>query len=122
MSIPLYCPGCGEQVGSDDGLFAGFHPGSTIAEITCPGKGKHQPSVRTTERKLFGLIKCVTLAYPETHTNSSWNEYVGPKRQFYVWLAIMFGGKHGVIVNGKWCWWNCKIGFYGDGVKEFQSA
>ena len=122
MAIPLHCPGCGELVGVDNCIFAGLHPGSLIAEIGCPGKGKHQPSVRTTERKLFGLVERVTVKYPETHTSSSWNEYAGPKRPFYVWLAIMLSDDNGIIVNGKWCWWDFKLGFYGDGAKEFQST
>lgn len=120
MSIPLHCPSCRELVGVDDNLFAKTYRDSLIAEIACHGKGKHQPPVRTIERKLFGLVERVTVKYPETYTSSWWNEYVGPKRRFYVWLAIMLGGNDGIIINGKSCWWDLKLGFYGDGVEEFQ--
>jgi hypothetical protein len=119
MSMPLYCPGCGELVGVDNYPFAALHPHSSIAEIACPGKSKHQPSVRTTERKFFGLVERVTVKYLETRTSSSWNEYVGPRRPFYIWLAIMFGEDKSIVVNGKWCWWDFKHGFHGNGAKEF---
>ena len=122
MSISLNCPSCGETVGVDDCLY-GFRSKSLLAEtdeIACPGKDKHRPPVRAGKRKFFGLIERVTVTYPETRTCSSWNEYVGPKRPFYVWLAIVLGDADGIVINGKWCWWSAKLGFYGDGASEFQ--
>lgn len=120
MAIPLYCPGCGEVVGVDNSLFIGFHPGSSIAQIACPGKGNHQSGVRTITRMSLGLVKRVTIKYPETLTKHSWNEYIGPKRRFYVWLAIMLT-ENGIMIHGKWCGWSSKLGFFGEGAKEFQS-
>lgn len=120
MTIPLRCPGCGEFVGVDEASLENLS--GMASGVACPGKGKHQPPLMTTERKFFGLVERVTVKYPETHTSSSWNEYVGPKRRFYVWIAIMLGDDNSILINGKWCWWDSKLGFYGDGAKEFQSA
>ncbi len=130
MSIPLDCPKCHEMIGVINGFSGGALRVCMSNVPECPGKGKHKKPVRTEKSKLFGLIKEVTVNYPETDTNSSWCEYIGAKKKFLVWLAIVFGTDGGITINGKWCWWEFKwwlqkgstTGFLGDGAKEFQSV
>ena len=79
----------------------------------CPGEGKH--TVRKSERCFFGLLNKVTLTY-HSAGSSTWYEYIGPASRFFLWLAIIHTG--GVLVNHQWVWWDLKIGFFGDGLKE----
>lgn len=107
------------------GFFGNFD--STV-NVDCPGRGNHPEPKRTERTRLFGLMRCISLEYPETSTTSSWEEYAGPPNKFWLWFAIVFGTKQypngsyeGVVVNGKWAWWDLATGFYGDGVGEFAN-
>ena len=119
MSIPIDCPKCGVMIGEVSGLSAKglfFKNFPSIDSGSC----NHRKSVKTEKRGLLGLIKEVLVEYPETETCSAFAEYVGPSNKLMLWIAIVFCGYHGVVVNGKWAWWDFKIGFYGQGVDELM--
>jgi hypothetical protein len=130
MAIPYYCKKCRDVIGVEPEEITAERvysnkSYSTILDIDCPGRGNHPEPKRTERARLFGLIKQIFLEYPETHTTSSWEEYAGLPSKFLLWCAIVFGSKRypngsyaGVIVNGKWAWWDLKMGFYGEGVDE----
>lgn len=127
MSIPVTCHECGDFVGVADGMAWLGGDLSTTYWGSCPGAGKHKASEQTERLSLFGLVKKVTVKYPETHSISSWSEYVGPANLFSLWCAIVFGTKRypngsydGVLVNHKWVWWDLDTGFYGDGLAELM--
>ncbi|MDO8537242.1 MAG: hypothetical protein Q7R94_03270 [bacterium] len=133
MSIPYFCSECHDVIGEEPReislgrLRSGYH--NSEIEVECPGRGNHPEPKRTERKKLFRLIRKVTLTYPETRTTSSWEEYAGPANKFCLWFAIVFGTRRypngsyqGVTVNGKWAWWDLRTGFYGDGVQELASA
>lgn len=124
MSIPIDCKKCGTMVGVVSGL------GLLRSDYHFDPKGQcgHPEPERAETTKLFGLIKQIRVFYPETKTVSSWEEYAGPPSRFKLWAAIVFGTKRypngsyeGVTVNGKWAWWNPRIGFFGDGVQELDN-
>lgn len=122
MSKPLICNACSDMIGSIEGAF-GF---DGIIKTQCPGKGNHQKPIRTEKAKFFGLIKQISIEYPETFTTSSWGEYSGPPNRWALWFAIVFGSREyercrGLTVNGKWAWWDFTTGFYGDGIKELKN-
>ena len=118
MSMILSCLSCGDIIGTTE-CFS--HNGYT-RDIACPGRGKHPPPKRTVVTRRFGLIREVSLFYPESSAHSSWAEYSGPRSKLLLWLAIHFNGREheGVVVNGKWAWWSFRLGFYGAGVKELK--
>jgi hypothetical protein len=129
MSIPYTCRICGDIIGTEPEMFTlgRIRTGNFnwSKDVNCPGRGKHPEPTRTTTKRFFGLIDQVTLYYPETNTSSTWGEYTGPPEKFWLWFVIVFGTKRnpngtyaGVIVNGKWAWWDSRTGFYGDGVVE----
>lgn len=114
MSIPIFCPHCGDVAGVMDGLELMVLEGNTGAyDGACPGKGRH--ATRESKHCFFGLLEEVTLTY-HSAGYSTWYEYVGPASRFLLWLAIM--RTDGVLVNNEWAWWEWKTGFFGDGVKE----
>lgn len=128
MSIPLECATCGQVIGEEsaEATLCRTHFDSSV-EVECPGRGNHQEPVRTETERLFGFLTHVHLEYPETRTESSWGIYSGPPNLVALWFAIVFGsGRYpngnyrGVTVNGKWVWWELKIGFYGAGLAELQ--
>jgi hypothetical protein len=127
MSIPMVCHKCGEVVGAFTGITMLRTPLDPCWCGQCPGAGKHEKPERTEYRRLFGLIRGITLRYPETSTTSIWNEYAGPPNRFFLWCAIVFGtkrwpnGSHeGITINGKWVWWDFSTGFFGDGLAELM--
>ena len=125
MSILLSCRTCGDTIGIDEPSVLSlkyFDLIDRISGMPCLGHGKHPAPKRTTAMKRFGLIRDVTLSYPETDTHSSWAEYKGPRSKLLLWFAILFNGQKwsGVVVNGEWAWWSFDVGFFGDGVKELE--
>lgn len=115
MSIPLTCKSCGALIGEANGFAFGML--EPAIGFDCPGKGNHQEPVETHTSRAFGLVRQTTTRYPETRTTSSWGEYVGPKKRFFVWLAIIMMGS-GILINHKWIWWELGTGFFGEGLKE----
>lgn len=137
MSVPHLCPKCGDIIGEESQmrtfgrLFFGRRQGNPFDDleyISCLGQGKHKPPIRQETTIFFGLIRDVYIHYPETETWSRYGEYVGPPRRFLLWFALRFGtrrhlyGGHnvGLLVNGRWVWWNFETGFFGDGMEEFE--
>lgn len=128
MSVPVRCTKCGVLVGEISALgFWGFTMGlneyrnlsySIGHDLEC----NHPEPIWNETIKLFGLVKHIRLEYPETETSSLWEEYTGPSNKFTLWLAIILGNSRGVIVNGKWVWWDFSTGFFGDGVKEIANV
>ena len=130
MSVPMSCGKCQAIVGVEPEFstirraIAGCFE-APVPDIPCPGEGNHPKPKRLEIKQFFGLISKVYQIYPETHTVSSWNKYVGPANKLLLRLAITFGTKRypngsyeGVVVNGKWAWWDSKYGLFGDGVEE----
>lgn len=116
MSIPVFCPHCGDVADTLDGLALIASEGNAEAyDGDCPGKGKH--TVRESHRCFLGLLDKVTVKY-HSAGSSTWYEYVGPASRPLLWLAIMHSDGDGVLVNGEWAWWDLKTGFFGDGFKE----
>ena len=114
MSVPIFCPHCGDVADTLDGLALIASKGNGgVYHGDCPGEGKH--TVRKSERCFFGLLNKVTLTY-HSAGSSTWYEYIGPASRFFLWLVIIHTG--GVLVNHQWVWWDLKIGFFGDGLKE----
>lgn len=131
MSIPYFCKHCGDLIGVEPELrtLRRLHSGRLVfdssIDCVCPGKGKHAEPTRVEHQRLFNLIKDVILSYPETRTISSWSEYTGPAKRFWLWFAIVFGtprypngSYRGLVVNGKWAYWDWRLGLYGDGADE----
>lgn len=135
MSIPLICKNCGDLIGEESTqhtlgrvLAGGAGSFDSMVSVSCPGKGKHRKPEVSKSKKLFGLISKICVYYPETDTVSTYEEYAGSNNKFLLWVAIIFGtrrrgnGEHeGVLVNGKWVWWNADLGFYGDGLAELPN-
>jgi hypothetical protein len=132
MSISVDCPHCGKFVGilevkSNDDFSIPVH--ERIKQVqnrihSCD----HPKPVRVETITLFGLLKTISVNYPETRSSAVWEEYCGPSSKFFLRVAIIFGTKRypngsydGVVVNGKWAWWDFKTGFYGDGVAELAN-
>ena len=114
MSVPIFCPHCGDVADELDGLELMASGGNVGAyRGDCPGKGKH--AVRESKRCFFGILNEVTIKY-HSMGSSTWYEYVGPRSRFLLWLAIL--RTDGVLVNNEWVWWKLKTGFFGDGLKE----
>lgn len=125
MSIPVFCKGCNEIVGTAHAMM-GIVPGASEWNGKCPGKGKHPKPQRSEQRKFFGWLKDVHSYQPDTGNTSMWTEYVGPSSRFCLWLAMflkggldsdMGGRRDSLLVNHKWCWSNG----LGDGWKEVVS-
>ncbi len=116
MTIPIICKQCDDIVGEQEPSFFGSE---FLGEYWgyCPGAGKHPEPVRTETVELLGLVRHVSIYYPETRTESSWAEYIGPRSLFLLWLAIRLSDlpKGWLFVKGKQAWadgFSCR----GDGV------
>ena len=131
MSIPLHCAACGEFVGTRNGraLLGNF---DSRVNSPCPGRGKHAKPERTEQIHCGGLLRFVRKYYPETGTESSWDEYIGPPSLKLLKRAIVKGTRRrpngsydGATVNGKWAWYQRRGWFsgylYGDGVEELKN-
>ncbi len=118
MAIPLMCATCGDIVGVTSAIGFPLASRLTSVPLNCPGRGNHSKPERTEEKKLWGLIKKIKVVYPETRSMSLWEEYVGPPKKLWLWLAIVFGTERkAIVVSGKWAFWSRGLGLYGDGVK-----
>lgn len=118
MSVSSDCHKCGSPVGSKLGYPFGKISNDLSVVST---EGNHLEPKKTEKIKLFGLVKEILVEYPETETCDAWVEYLGPPNKFMLWIAIIFCGYYGVIVNKKWVSWNSMIGFYGQGVDELAN-
>lgn len=114
MSIPLLCS-CGRLIGESNAFFPTEE--DFISKVSCPGN--HPEPTRTEKTLASGLVKRIRVQYPETGTSSSWDEYVGPKYRFLLWIAIMFSG-FGVLVENEWVWWKWGYWFFGEGYDRFM--
>lgn len=114
MSIPLYCSKCGTMIGTASTLEAIQANREGVVHVPCPN-GTHTEPVRVEKTYLFGLLKRTNVSYPETHTSSSWHNYTGPRFQPLALIAILVAGGR-MLIDGKWCYWDWSIGFYGDGA------
>lgn len=130
MAIPLYCAECGQYVGMRGGLALLGNIDSRVS-IPCPGRGQHAEPERSEKIHCDGLLRRVWVFYPETMSESSWDEYIGPADLKTLKRAITKGtyrnsnGSYdGVTVNGKWAWYKRAGRFrgelYGDGVVELK--
>lgn len=127
MTMPVFCPHCRTLVGVfDSSIFAKAGLNDFLLAEKAIGNlqagivdcSRHQESKRTETKKLLGLVKEVHIFYPETETVSSWVEYLGSPNKFMLFTAIILSGCDGIVVNGKWAWWDFKIGLFGKGVDE----
>jgi len=121
MSIPVHCNKCGAMIGSLYGMWLNpYFRGLSTEMPRDSGPCNHQEPQRTEGMKFFGWIKKVCIDYPETETSSSWVEYYGPSSKFILWLVIIFTARDGILINGKWAWWDSSHGFFGEGIKELE--
>ena len=124
MAIPTQCTQCGEVIGMTE-------RGDPMTELWLginSGPCNHPGPTRTETTRFWGLIKEITLCYPETKDISTWGEYIGPRSKLLLRIAIIFGtkkfqdGSHdGLVFRGKWVHWNSKYGLFGDGVDFLKS-
>jgi|GEM_PF-6829704 len=131
MSIPVCCKACGQIIGVESPMLtlgrALFGDYDSDLDVGCTGEDHHPEPVRNETKRLFGLINCVRIEYPETGSASSWEEYVGPPIKVLALFAIVFGtkkypnGSHkGLTINGKWAWGDFIRGCSGDGWGELE--
>lgn len=81
-------------------------------------KGVH-PEPKRDERVFFGgMIREVRIVYPETKTEESWYEYIGPPTRFSVWLAIQRVNGRGLRVGEHVIYWSPIHGFFGKGYAD----
>jgi hypothetical protein len=131
MSIPICCSKCDAVIGELSSL---TNLSGTLKEIIPPavvteedGSTCNHPKPKRTEYLGYkGLIKVVCLEYPETMTDSTWGEYIGPPERRMLQKAICSsreypdGSYDGLLVNGQWAWWTRKYGLLGYGVAELD--
>lgn len=128
MAVTIDCPDCGELVGIESEkrtlMRISNGVGSEYLKIglrLCPGKGKHMEPTQLTTPFFFGWINWKRTYYPETHTETNFFQYVGPKNKTALWLALMFlehKGYDDLYVNFKKVWRNKEGKLAGDGLKE----
>ena len=100
MSSPIRCEKCGTMIGVRSGVggFSRHRQSIHYSEKPCK---KHVPSVRTETEKM-GYTE-VKIDYPETHTESVFNEYRGDSEIVLKGLAIMLGKIYDKT-HERWCW------------------
>jgi len=121
MSVLVDCPKCGAIIGEVSGLDTRSARGHEDFPPDDSAVCNHPKFKKTETLQLFGLIKEIHIDYPETDTASSWVEYLGPSNKFMLFIAIIFSGYTGIIVNGKWAWWDSRIGLFGNGIDELAN-
>lgn len=122
MSVPVGCPKCGKTIGEINFPVVNIHSEVGFRQrLGSYSECNHPEPTRTESMNFIGLIKQVRIKYPETHTSSSWVEYVGPPSRLLLWLAIMFYGDPGVVINHQWAYWKWNRGLYGDGAQELAN-
>lgn len=128
MAVSIDCPECGELVGIEPEertlLRASVGIGCDILSIglkLCPGKGQHEEPIQLTTQFFFGWINGKRTYYTETHTETNYYQYVGPKNKMALWLAFNFlqhKGKYDLYVNHKKVYKNDLGKLAGPGLKE----
>lgn len=123
MAIPIFCSKCDQIVGTTRHIQVARVQGDMIGD-TCTGR--HERVERQEERKFFKLLLRVSQTYPDTHSTSVWDEYVGPKNMLILWVAVYFGThEKRATVNGEWVFWSPNFlspnfGLIGKGLAEIR--
>jgi hypothetical protein len=129
MAIPLWCAKCGELVGieSTEDTLNRMKTGDFNSHIDLPCTGYHEAPRISERKRMLGLIKDVTADYPETGTQSTHSEYLGPRNKAWLFLAFVLGQEqwpngtyNGLLVDGEWVWFEFGRGFYGKGIEKLS--
>ena len=121
MSLPVYCADCMDIVDTQ-GPLAGFRRGGHSTRKTqCPGKGKHAVFQKE-GKEFFGLLEKVRVSLIGGRTTFFNYEYVGPKNDALLLLALMRAYFIGirVFINGGIVELSFSHGFSGDGYENFK--
>lgn len=111
MSIPRFCPECGDVIGVKTGLSGLFGTSDRgTPDRNAPCKGTHGTPVRkTVGKEIGGLIEITRTDYPDGSSSPLVKQYVGPASGWKFWVLCIYINVFRQTVYGKgeeegWIW------------------
>jgi hypothetical protein len=89
----IRCPTCKQVIGVRTPQSADTEEDKFLWFIRCPGKDRHAEPESSFAAFLFGLVKEITIHYPETETSEQKYLYTGPPSVPVLLFAVFFGVK-----------------------------